>query len=175
MEKEIELVHNMNRELGEIKSKLEENHEVHLENKEDIKEILVVTHDLSNKVGIQNGRVTSLEKTTETLARVESQNSGLIRDIQNKIEGTNRIVDELKKFQEDGVIRKESNRAYYFRLTFNTLLPILVTIFSTIGTLVLVRTGIINISPDIKNINQLEQQVLELQQKAKELEVNKTP
>lgn len=162
MEKEIELVHNMNRELGEIKAKLEENHQVHLDNREDIQAILIQTTKT-------NGRVSSLEDTTKILSRVESQNSGLITSLQNGIKDTNRVVDELKKYKDDGVIKKESNRAYYFRLVLErALIPLVIFI----GSLVLVKTGIINISPEIRNTDDLESKVLELQHKAKELENN---
>lgn len=49
-----DIVNKMNRELGELSSKIEANHEVHLENREDIKKILEQTIKT-------NGRVTKLE------------------------------------------------------------------------------------------------------------------
>lgn len=87
----------MNRELGEIKSDVKAIHDkmddynrehgrIHIENKEDIKNLVTTTNQVLIQATKTNGRVTSLEGTVEMLAKVSSQNSGLIAVVQKGLE-----------------------------------------------------------------------------------------
>jgi len=71
-----------------------------------------------------NGRVTSLEGTAQMLARVTSENSGIMKDIQNRIEKdindlavTNRIVNELER-ERQGEIKSKTILSDRFKNIF---------------------------------------------------------
>lgn len=116
MEKEVELVHKMNRELGGIAEKIvslaekiEENHQVHIENRDIILEIKETTAATDVKVGIQNGRVTKSEikieevvKLTAELAKVVSRLDGELMRRINREEAWS----TFKRITGQGVISK---------------------------------------------------------------------
>lgn len=88
-EKEKDIMNNMNRELGELKSDVRSIHDkmdsynqehgrIHIENKEDLKALLVETKDLGNKVGFQNGRVTKIEGFVVEQAKLNSKWDGMM-------------------------------------------------------------------------------------------------
>ena len=86
MEKEIDLVHKMNRELGEINTKIAglgdkitENHEVHIENAQKIEQILVQTTKT-------NGKVINCESFIEAQYKINSKLDGLYSAMWEKIE-----------------------------------------------------------------------------------------
>jgi len=127
------LVNQMNRELGEINAKMEENHQVHVDNRNDIKEIKVSVESLNDKVGFQNGRVTSLEKTVEKLAIVESQNSGLIRACQETQKETNHVVNELKHINDKESEAIERNKQAFMGIKYHILEKIIWAIIIVIA------------------------------------------
>lgn len=100
MEKEIDLVHKMNRELGEINTKIagldekiSENHGVHLENADKLEKILVQTTKT-------NGKVINCEKFIEEQLKINSKLDGLL------LTNWKRIEDESLR------VREEINRVY---------------------------------------------------------------
>lgn len=75
-----ERVINMTRELGgiteklvSINDKIEENHLVHVDNRKDIIQIKEEVKEVSNRVGIQNGRVLKVETKTEEIIKTQDQ------------------------------------------------------------------------------------------------------
>lgn len=101
MEKEIELVHKMNRELGgisekmtSIAEKIEENHEVHVENQKNIIETKDAIQELNYKVGIQNGRVTKNEKETVDLQKGMAEVMKLLSRHDGEIARRNKLDEE---------------------------------------------------------------------------------
>ena len=102
MQNEIELVHKMNRELGginekmtSIAEKIEENHEVHVENQRNIIETKEAIQELNYKVGIQNGRVTKNEKETLDLQKGMAEVMKLLSRHDGEIARRNQMDGEI--------------------------------------------------------------------------------
>lgn len=116
MEKEVELVHTMNRELGGISEKItslvekiEENHLVHIDNRRDLIQIKDEVKDLNIKVGIQNGRVTKSEVKIEEIAKLTAEMAVMVSRHSGELIRREKIEEQknlFKKTLEEGVVSK---------------------------------------------------------------------
>lgn len=105
MEKEVELIHKNNREIGALGEKIEgliykigENHDIHLENRKDILDIKETTSELNTKVGIQNGRILKSETKIEELAKITSELATLVSRHNGELIRRNKAEEEKHLF-----------------------------------------------------------------------------
>jgi hypothetical protein len=103
-----------------------------------VKNTNIILERMENKLDSAIETVGTHSNTIALLTRISSENSGMIKDIQNRLNGENgrngivRDVDELKKFKCDREKFEDENRKGFKDILFKSLQWIIIAVMGII-------------------------------------------